>query len=257
MQYSPEDWRSRFRQQARWTESTRRSLVQQAGLISGSLILETGCGTGAITHWLLEETGAIITGVDLNRAYLNQARRDDRETNYCQSNALRLPFPDNTFDAVVCHYFLLWIQDPAAVLVEMARVAKAGASVMAFAEPDYGGRIDAPEALEVLGKLQAESLLAQGAAPRRGRELAGLFARNGLVSVKIGVMGGYWSGKPNQREIDLEWEMLEADLDGTIPAEELVALKAINQAAWESGERILYVPTFFTTGIKSIVKSLK
>jgi hypothetical protein len=49
-------------------------------------------------------------------------------------------------------------------------------------------------------------------------------------------------------EWELEWAVLENDLTGFVPVEEIQRLKKLDQAAWASGERILHVPTYFAWG---------
>lgn len=250
MQRSNEDWHARFQQQAGWTGQLRRYLLGRLNLDGASRVLEVGCGTGAITAALNAETPAQIFGLDLNLSFLGLARQHDHETALCGGDALALPYKDGCFSTVACHFFLLWIADPAAALAEMARVTCPGGSIIALAEPDYGGRVDYPPPLDKLGTWQAEALRRQGAAPERGRQLAGLFHAVGLQAVETGVLGGQWQGQPDLAEIQAEWVTLEADLAGSVPAERLDELKKINLAAWQSGARVLFVPTFYAIGKK-------
>jgi hypothetical protein len=46
----------------------------------------------------------------------------------------------------------------------------------------------------------------------------------------------------------LEWRVLEDDLAGIIPAEEIRRLKTLDEGAWARGERTLHVPTYFVWG---------
>src|SRR5574338_1053183 len=157
------DWQNRFQQQSLWTQSVRQFLIGRAGLEQSNRILEAGCGTGAITRGLHHLTTATVYGLDFNFAHLQAARHYDPSTHFCDGDARRLPFPDAAFDAVVCHFFLLWVPNPADALREMIRVTRPGGALIAFAEPDYGGRIDYPPPLETLGVQQADSLSQQGA----------------------------------------------------------------------------------------------
>jgi hypothetical protein len=54
---------------------------------------------------------------------------------------------------------------------------------------------------------------------------------------------------PTSAERDLEWSVLEADLAGLVPADELRRMKMMDEQAWERGERVLHVPTYFAWGI--------
>jgi hypothetical protein len=53
---------------------------------------------------------------------------------------------------------------------------------------------------------------------------------------------------PNAEERDLEWAVLAADLEGRVSAQELREMKKLDQQAWDRGERVLHVPTYFAWG---------
>jgi hypothetical protein len=131
----------------------------------------------------------------------------------------------------------------------MKRVTRSGGSVLALAEPDYTGRVDKPEALAPLGRWQAESLRRQGADPGLGRRLAELFHQTGIRLLETGPMRGGGERPLSPRERELEWAVLEADLAGVAPAEEVQKLKQLDEEAWEGGERVLHVPTYFAHGV--------
>jgi SAM-dependent methyltransferase len=129
-----------------------------------------------------------------------------------QGDALSLPYAAGCFDLVLCHFLLLWISDPVHAVAEMRRVTRPGGSVLALAEPDYGGRIDYPKDLEVLGDWQRFALQRQGADPQIGRRLGEIFNRAGIKLIEAGVLGGQWHAKPTRQEWALEWSVLLSDL---------------------------------------------
>ncbi len=245
----PADWHARFTQQARWTQDLRHYLFKRANLANAERVLEVGCGTGAILAAL--PTGPYLHyGLDLEHAHLDLAMRNSPDTLLSQADAHVLPFPDDYFSVTFCHFFLLWVRDPNAVVTEMVRITRPGGTILALAEPDYGGRVDFPNDLTVLGKWQTEALKSQGADPGMGRKLAGLFQQAGVESVETGVLGGQWSGPPDWEAWELEWAVLEADLNEKSPQEfmNLKALKALDRTAYQNGERVLFVPTFYAWG---------
>jgi hypothetical protein len=130
----------------------------------------------------------------------------------------------------------------------MRRVTRPGGGILALAEPDYGGRVDYPVELAQLGRWQAESLRQQGADPEMGRKLAAVFARAGLKQIETGVMGGEWAHPNLPGETNLEWDVLESDLAGQIPLDDLRKMKRLEVAARQNGERVLFVPTFYGWG---------
>jgi len=246
---TPATWHSRFVQQARWTEQLRSYIFEQLVIPSLSPILEIGSGTGVILSNLrLASSAALCIGLDLRFDLLEYARQLSPFPSPLQADGLHLPFPSATIAASLCHFLLLWVQEPLALLREMIRVTKPGGVVVALAEPDYGGRIDHPMELVQLGQKQAKSLTLQGADAYMGRKLARLFTQAGLENVQSGILGGHWGEPPSAEAWDSEWNTLEQDLEQIIPKEELHALRQLDAAAWQKGERILFIPTFYAWG---------
>lgn len=251
MVLSPGDWHQRFQQQARWTRELRRYLFERVGISDLGSILSVGCGTGAILQELaFQDPGGaqLIFGLDINQQFLSLAQVNVPQARLTCADAHQLPFASASFDLTLCHFLLLWVKDPGQVLAEMRRVTRPGRAVLALAEPDYGGRIDYPPELEQLGEWQQAALRRQGAEPQMGRSLAGLFAEAGFQEVESGILGGQWSGPPEQGAWESEWDMLRADLAGSVSAVLLDQLQAEDQQAWQLGERVLYVPTFYAWG---------
>jgi len=247
------DWHRRYLQQAGWTAPLRRFVFQHIGVRDGDHILEVGCGTGAVLSSLPELSGSVeinLFGLDIERESLRQAAANSRRAHLTQADAHRLPFPDDRFDILYCHFLLLWLNDPLAALIEMRRAARPGGFVVAFAEPDYGGRLDHPAELSELGRLQEQSLRRQGADARLGRRLKALFQQAGLIHLESGVLGAQWAGQPSPEEIQLEWQVLENDLKAILSKERLTRLRQIDWDAWQARERILYIPTFYAFGQK-------
>lgn len=248
--HTAEEWHFWFTHQATWTQDMRRWLYGQAGLGQAHRALEVGCGTGVIAGEVAG-LGPTTTGLDIDPAMLAVARRYAPGVHLLQGDAHALPFADGTFDIVLCHYLLLWVADPARAVQEMARVARPGGTVLACAEPDYGGRVDYPAELLPLGRLQAASLRRQGADPEIGRRLGELFCAAGLHTT-VGVMAGQWTlPASSDAALAAEWAVLRQDLAGLATPEELDRWEAIDRQAWQSGRRMLFVPTFYAYGRKA------
>lgn len=242
------DWHTRYLQQARWTEQLRTYLFQKTGLAAANRILDLGCGTGALLTELPVKSTAAVFGLDLSLPTVKQAAFHAPEALLTCADGAALPYANFTFDVVFCHFVLLWTSNPLKVITEMRRVTRPGGWVLALAEPDYGGRIDYPVELAALGRWQTQSLQQQGADPEIGRKLAGIFTQAGLKHVQTGIMGGEWSHSPSAVEENLEWDVLESDLAGQIHSQEIHKMKQIDIAARQSGERVLFVPTFYAWG---------
>lgn len=248
-----EDWHRRYRLQARWTESVRSHIFSRAEIRRARMILEVGCGTGAVAAAVGREYPSVrVVGLDIDPARLVFARAHNRTPGYAGGDALRLPFRDGVFDLTFCHYLLLWISKPDAALREMARVTRRGGWVAALAEPDYGARIDYPPPLDEFGRRQTESLRRQGADPEFGRRLAGLLAESGVRVKDSGILGSQpGPGRPDGGEAESETRILFEDLGDEFSDSERRRFAEADRAARESGRRVLFVPTFFAAGTRN------
>jgi len=238
------DWHTRYVQQAAWTRPLRAYLFERCRLAGIRRILEVGCGTGAI----LAEPGCqpfSTYGIDHDPRSLTQAQRHALPAHLACAEAFALPYALGVFDMTFCHFLLLWVADPLRALREMSRVTRPGGYVLALAEPDYLHRVDRPEPLVALGRLQTQALRDQGADPGLGLRLADLFVRAGIEIIETGPL----QAEPVPlAEGQLEWAVLEHDLHGLVPAAQLEHWKSIDRQARANGQRILHVPTYFAFG---------
>jgi demethylmenaquinone methyltransferase/2-methoxy-6-polyprenyl-1,4-benzoquinol methylase len=110
-----------FGQDRGWRRATRAA----AGLRSGERVLDVGAGTGVSTVEL-GRNGAFAVGVDLSLGMLRAGRRTRPEVPLVAGDALRLPFPDASFDAVTISFALRNVVDVEAALRELGRVTRVG-----------------------------------------------------------------------------------------------------------------------------------
>jgi ubiquinone/menaquinone biosynthesis C-methylase UbiE len=242
------NWHSRYVQQAGWTRDLRAYLLEKAGLVHARRVLEVGCGTGAILSTIAAR--ALLYGVDIDPVTLAECGSHVPKALLTRGNGLALPYLNQTFDIVYCHYFLLWVHDPLQAVLEMKRVTKSGGNVIAFAEPDYHARLDQPDELQILGNWQREALQRRGADPGFGSRLAETFFQAGIKIIETGTIQNE-RNDPSAEEREMEWAVIEADLAGSVPESEIQIMKQVDQQAWKHGERVLQVPTYFAWGQRS------
>lgn len=126
-------------QDPRW----RRFLVSRVNPIPGSWVLDVATGTGLVAR-LLARRNVRVVGVDQSEAMLRLGVAAIAETplaarmRLVRARAERLPFPDETFDAVTFTYLLRYVDDPAATVAELARVLRPGGAMasLEFHVPD-------------------------------------------------------------------------------------------------------------------------
>ena len=243
-----QDRQNRYLIQAQWTRALRLYFFELLNLQKMDRVLDMGCGTGALLPDLQALSPADIYGADILEDHLIVAKETCPECCLTGADVHHLPYQENIFDMVLSHYFLMWTGNPEKALNEMYRITRPGGYLVAFAEPDYGGRIDYPLEFIKLRDYQISGLLNAGADPKLGRKLPSLFREVGLVEIQTGVYEGGWGNQPSPEEIESEWQVLEEDLTGILSQVELQELKKLELSAWENGSRLIYVPTFYAWG---------
>lgn len=112
----------------------RRFVIQQAQLPPQGKLLDLATGTGDIAFEALRRTpDAQVIGADFALPMMHVGQRDNRfgeEVQWAGADALRLPFPDNTFDAVVSGYLVRNVIDIAGTLQEQRRILKPGGRIV-------------------------------------------------------------------------------------------------------------------------------
>jgi SAM-dependent methyltransferase len=105
-------------------------MVERLPTDSLTRVLEIAAGTGAVTRKLARAlpAGVAIVATDLNEAMLEHAESlgTARPVEWRQADAAALPFPDQSFDAVVCQCGAMFFQDKAKAFTEARRVLRAG-----------------------------------------------------------------------------------------------------------------------------------
>ncbi|WP_254536561.1 methyltransferase domain-containing protein [Halomarina litorea] len=121
-----------------WNEEMRTEAIDLFGVEAGDRVLDVGCGTGFATEGLLEVTEDLY-GLDqsphqLEKAYEKFGKRGPVQ--FHLGDAERLPFADDSFDAVWSSGSIEYWPDPVATLAEFRRVVKPGGPVLVVG-PNY------------------------------------------------------------------------------------------------------------------------
>lgn len=106
-------------------------LVRHAALREGERVLDVACGTGVVARLAARKVGATgaVAGLDVNPGMLAVARSAtprDMRIEWHEASAEQMPFPDASFDVVLCQMGLQFIPDKQAALREMRRVLVPG-----------------------------------------------------------------------------------------------------------------------------------
>jgi demethylmenaquinone methyltransferase/2-methoxy-6-polyprenyl-1,4-benzoquinol methylase len=123
-----------FGQDPRW----RRALVDAIAARPADRVLDVATGTGLVARELRRRYGCRVVGLDQSADMLAVARTHDGVyDDLVLGRAERLPFPDATFDHLTFTYLLRYVDDPDAVMRELARVVKPGGRIamLEFAVP--------------------------------------------------------------------------------------------------------------------------
>ncbi len=110
----------------------KRAGVMNAALPPSPLVLDLAAGTGDFTRLVEGQCpGARSVAVDLTELMLRLARERGVDRAVC-ADALRLPFPDRTFDCVFVGYGLRNFPDLNAAVREMERVTRPGGRLVSL-----------------------------------------------------------------------------------------------------------------------------
>lgn len=116
-------------------EGYAADMARRVPVAPGTRLLEIACGTGIVTRRLRERMpeGGRFVATDLNPPMIDRARRKlegVRGIDWQQADACALPFPDASFDVVVCQFGLMFVPDKTAALREARRVLAPGGTYL-------------------------------------------------------------------------------------------------------------------------------
>ena len=125
-----------------------QELAELCKIQTGTEVLDVACGTGETGCFLTERFGARVVGLDWSQQMIRHAEQKVQarglQVELRKGDAHHLPFPDASFDVVICECTLCLL-DKEQVLGEMVRVVMPGGRVGMH---DLCWQADAPEELQ-------------------------------------------------------------------------------------------------------------
>src|SRR5215472_13769364 len=126
-------------------------LLRAAGVAPGMRVLDVATGTGLSAEAILAAVGSTgnVTAVDISPAMVAMARErlgGIPNVSLSVEDGQALPFPDESFDAVLCNLGLMFFPNPERGLAEFRRVLRPGGraavSVNTVVERSYNHQIN-------------------------------------------------------------------------------------------------------------------
>jgi SAM-dependent methyltransferase len=143
--------------QTSWmTAGECREFLGWLGVKDGDQVLDVACGAGNVALFIATTSGATVLGIDINENGLATARESagragrQGQVRFQRADAdLELPFPDGSFDAIICIDAASHFRDRRRLLADWRRVLKPK------------GRLLYTDPLVVSGQLTREEMVAR------------------------------------------------------------------------------------------------
>ena len=209
-------------------------VMDAAQIHSGHRVLDVACGTGVLAREAAMRVGptGFVAGLDPSPGMLAVAERLTPKVEWRQGAAESLPFPDQSFDAVVSQFGLMFFRELPQAVSEMMRVLKSqGRMAVAVWDsldciPAYACEVALLD--RIAGKRAADALRAPFVLGNK-KELVALFEMSGTDSVAITTQHGT-ARFPSIRM------MVEADLRGWLPVLDVLLPEELMQRILEEAE---------------------
>ncbi|MBJ6763257.1 methyltransferase domain-containing protein [Myxococcaceae bacterium JPH2] len=210
----------RLLEQERSSPSLERLRV--TGLRPGAVVLDAGCGPGAITASLVKMVGpeGRVVALDPSESRLEEAARVLHGNDNVELICAALPqaglpasiaqtgLPSDHFDYTWCQYVFEYLRDPETALDELIRVTRPGGKVV-VADIDGVGLLNWPfpallrDGTEKLMRALSE----QGLDLNVGRKLYHLFRQHGLRDVRVHLSPFYVVGGRADDAMVADWSL--------------------------------------------------
>ena len=220
----------------------------------GAVVVDVGCGLGDDVRALALRTapGGRAIGVNMSASMIDEARRRSAGGTgaggeFHVADATSLPLGDGAADGCRCERLLQHVEDPAAVVREMARVVRPGGVVLA-AEPDWGTLVVNGGDPEIEAAL-AVVAMARVRSPAAGRSLRRLMSKAGLAEVEVIARTLVITDLPRaELLLGIDGLVERAVADGVVPPTRAEGWRTGLQASAAAGRLTAAVTSFLALG---------
>jgi SAM-dependent methyltransferase len=177
-------------ERAKFFNTATRHLFEDAGITAGMKVLDIGCGPGDVTLLVADLVGPTghVVGVDMNPAIVATARARTQAAGTTQTSFIagdiRNVDLEDSFDAVVGRFVLMYSADPVASLRAALRTVRAD-GIAAFYEANMGAGV-ASHPISAIHQLRgywcSETFARGGVEMAMGTKLHQVFLDAGLPS---------------------------------------------------------------------------
>lgn len=215
---------------------------------AGSKVLEAGCGVGAQTLMLVNNSpDAQIKSVDISEESVNRAKlllkqHGVSNVEFEVADIFNLPFEAETFDHIFVCFVLEHLNDPVGALEGLRRVLKRGGSITVI-EGDHGSCYFYPETEEAVKAWECLVKCQTGldCNPMIGREIYPLLKNSGFKNIEVSPKIVYVDSSNPELVEGFNKKTIIAMVEGV--KDQAIKTGMIDLETWEKGIKDLYKTT--------------
>lgn len=104
----------------------KKMIAHELTINSGERVLDVGCANGRLLSLLNRKRIINGYGIDISEQFIEIAKKNYPQFKFYQGSALKLPFPDDFFNLLICSASFHHFPEPEAFLEEAKRVLRKG-----------------------------------------------------------------------------------------------------------------------------------